>query len=117
MNFLFNFVFEKIVVAIISRKNRKATNWVSRPRMSRTALRSNRPIEELCDVVPPDVLAVLRLGGVVQHDETIRTRGRDRIRVRLFDVAQATVVNLLPAFLHPHAGASCPAAEPAVAGL
>src|SRR5437016_5476462 len=199
MNFLFNFVFEKIVVAIISRKNRKATNWVSRPRMSamapknsrrlkrtakvappghpvpftkpivfwrsfifghpwarkmaprasrptskarsgrvrraieyrhplspaveeafrsqRTALRSKRPVEELGDVVPADVLSILRLRGVVQHDETIRTRGRDRIRMRLLDVAQTAVVHFLPAFLHPHAGASRPAAEPAVAGL
>src|SRR5437899_1376520 len=199
MNFLFNFVFEKIVVAIISRKNRKATNWVSKPRMSamapknsrrlkrtakvappghpvpftkpivfwrsfifghpwarkmaprarrptsearsgrvrraieyrhplspaveeafrsqRTALRSKRPVEELGDVVAADVLSILRLRGVVQHDETIRTRGRDRIRMGLLDVAQATVVHLLPAFLHPHAGASCAAAEPAVAGL
>src|SRR5207249_12111234 len=86
-------------------------------RSQRTALRSKRPVEELGDVVPADVLSIFRLRGVVQHDETIRTRGRDRIRVRLFDVAQATVVHLLPAFLHPHAGASCPAAEPAVAGL
>src|SRR5438132_2077128 len=199
MNFLFNFVFEKIVVAIISRKNRKATTWVSRPRMSamapknsrrlkrtakvappghpvpftkpivfwrsfifgqpwarkmaprarrptsnarsgrvgraieyrhpvspaveeafrsqRTAVWSKRPIEELRDVVPADVLSILRLRGVVQHDETIRTRGRDRIRMRLLDVAQAAVVHLLPAFLHPHAGASRPAAETAVTGL
>src|SRR5437667_11593745 len=53
MNFLFNFVFEKIVVAIISRKNRKATNWVSRPRMSAMAPKNSRRLKRTAKVAPP----------------------------------------------------------------
>src|SRR3989454_11708075 len=38
--------------------------------------------------------------------------------MRLLDVARWALVHLLPrALLHPHAGASRPAAEPAVSGL
>src|SRR5205809_6560558 len=83
-------------------------------RSQRTALRSKRPVEELGDVVPADVFSILRLRGVVQHESTARTRGRDRIRLRLLDGVQTAMVHLLPGFLHPHAGASRPAAEPAV---
>src|SRR5437762_468266 len=53
MNFLFNFVFEKIVVAIISRKNRKATNWVSKPRMSAMAPKNSRRLKRTAKVAPP----------------------------------------------------------------
>src|SRR5205809_4880096 len=74
-------------------------------RSQRTALRSKRPVEELGDVVPADVLSILRLRGVVQHDETIRTSGRDRIRLRLLVEVLRAVVSLLPVFLHHHARA------------
>src|SRR5216117_4586350 len=54
-----------------------------------------RPFEELGDVESADVLAVLRLRGVVEHDQAVRARGCDRVGSRLLDVAEAAVVHPL----------------------
>src|SRR6266487_3651730 len=76
-----------------------------------------RAFEELRDVEPPDVFPVPRLCRVVEHDQAIGTSGRDGVRLRLLDVAQAAVIYLLArAFLHPHPGAAGPAAESVFAG-
>src|SRR3989475_11124864 len=80
------------------------TSWPRRLR--------ERPLEEFRDVEPADVLAVLRLRGVVEHDQAIRARGGDRIGPRLLDVAQAAVVHpLARPLVHPHPGPTCAAAE------
>src|SRR5438128_12496342 len=54
-----------------------------------------RPFQELRDVESADVFAVLRLRGVVEHDQAVRTRRRHRICPRLFDLAQPAVIHLL----------------------
>src|SRR5207249_3807164 len=77
-----------------------------------------RPFEEFRDVESPDVLTVLRLRGVVEHDQAVRACGRHRIRARFLDVAQTTVAHLLAhRFRHPHPRAAGAAAEPFVSAL
>src|SRR5256712_10423541 len=76
------------------------------------------PFEELRDVESADVLAVLRLRGVVEHDQAIRARGGDRIGPRLLDVAQSTVVHpLARPLVHPHPGPARTATESAIAAF
>src|SRR3989442_3908022 len=71
-----------------------------------------RPFQELRDVESADVFAVLRLRGVVEHDQAVRTRRRHRIGPRLFDVAQPAVIHLLARPpVHPHPRPPRPAAE------
>src|SRR3989475_4861135 len=86
------------------------TSWPRRLR--------ERPLEEFRDVEPADVLAVLRLRGVVEHDQAIRARGGDRIGPRLLDVAQAAVGHpLARPLVHPHPGPTCAAAESPIAAF
>src|SRR2546427_11104755 len=86
------------------------TSWPRRLR--------ERPLEEFRDVEPADVLAVLRLRGVVEHDQAIRARGGDRIGPRLLDVAQSAVVPpLARPLVHPHSGPARTATESAIAAF
>src|SRR3990172_3552513 len=76
---------------------------------------SQRPLEDLRDVLPAEVLAVLRLRRVVEHDEAVRARRGDGLRPRRHGVGEPPVVHLLPdPLLHPHPCPAGPAAEPLV---
>src|SRR5437879_12141205 len=84
---------------------------------SRGRLRE-RPFQEFRDVESADVLAVLRLRGVVEHDQTVRTRRRYRVGPRLFDVAQPAVIHLLARpLVHPHPRPAGATAETAIAAF
>src|SRR2546428_6670022 len=72
-----------------------------------------RPFEEFRDVESADILAVLRLRGVVEQDQAIWAPGRHRVRPRFLDVAQTTVAHLLAhRFLHLHPRPSAAESEP-----
>src|SRR3989304_2736046 len=57
---------------------------------------SQRPLEDLRDVLPAEVLAVLRLRRVVEHDEAVRARRGDGLRPRRHGVGEPPGVHLLP---------------------
>src|SRR5207244_13116629 len=53
MKFLFSFIFEKTVVAVISRTNRTATIWVRKPRMRAMPPKTSSNVNRTANVAPP----------------------------------------------------------------
>src|SRR2546428_250828 len=53
MKFLFNFVFEKMAVAIISRTKRTATIWVRRPRTRASPPKTSSNVNRTANMAPP----------------------------------------------------------------